>query len=78
MAWFDYNDDGRLDVFMSARRGRRHTAECSRRAVQGIVHDELLVSQAGDRYRDVVRRSGSRSGAVRGGRWRGSTTTTTE
>jgi len=52
MAWQDYNDDGRLDVFIS-RGAIGGTLRMFPESVQKSVRDELLVSQAGGRYRNV-------------------------
>ena len=52
MAWFDYNDDGRPDVFIS-RGAVGGTLRSLPPNVQGIIHDELLVTEGGDRYREV-------------------------
>ena len=67
MAWFDYNDDGRLDVFIS-RGAVGGTLRGLPPVVQGIIHDELLVSQAGERYRKFPRPRESRSAAAPAGR----------
>ena len=57
MAWFDYNDDGRLDIF-SSRGAVGGKLRGLPPVVQGIIHDELLVSQAGERYRDISATAG--------------------
>lgn len=53
MAWADYNDDGRLDVFIS-RGAIGGTLRTFPQEVQSLVKDELLVSQSGGGYRDVA------------------------
>jgi hypothetical protein len=52
MAWADYNDDGRLDVFVT-RGAVGGMLESLPPSVQARIKDQFLVSQAGDGFRDV-------------------------
>ena len=53
MAWADYNDDGRLDVFVT-RGALGGTLKLFQEDVQRGVKDELFLSTPTGRYRDVA------------------------
>ncbi len=57
MAWFDFNDDGRLDI-LSSRGAVGGTLRGLPPVMQSAIHDELLVSQPGGRYRDIFAAAG--------------------
>jgi len=57
MAWADYNDDGRMDVFVT-RGAVGGTLESLPPSVQSKIRDQFLVSQPGGRYRDFVSDAG--------------------
>ena len=54
MAWADYNDDGRMDVFISrgALAGQLRLLPAS---VSAAIEDELIVSQGPGQYKNIVR-----------------------
>lgn len=52
MAWSDYNDDGRMDVFIT-RGALGGTLRDVPDDVAGAIRDELLVSQSGEQYLDI-------------------------
>jgi ASPIC/UnbV protein/VCBS repeat protein len=57
VAWADYNDDGRLDMFIS-RGALSGTLRALPESIGGALQDELLVSQGPGKYRNVVREAG--------------------